>query len=63
MGWLKPAESLLEPKQIWAAHDGPPPDGPVPELLHTFVFPEIAHIKENYPFTHHSTLRPAAGRA
>ena len=41
----------------------PTPDGPVPELLHTFVFPEIAHIKENYPFTPHSTLRPAAGRA
>lgn len=32
MGWLKPAESLLEPKGIWEeAHRDPPPDGPVPE--------------------------------
>jgi len=32
MGWLKPAESLLEPQGIWEeAHRDPPPDGPVPE--------------------------------
>ena len=31
MGWLKPAESLLEPKGIWETHRDPPPDGPVPE--------------------------------
>ena len=32
MGWLKPAESLLEPKAMWEdAHRDPPPDGPVPE--------------------------------
>lgn len=31
MGWLKPAESLLEPKGMWDAHRDPPPDGPVPE--------------------------------
>ena len=31
MGWLKPAESLLEPKGIWDTHRDPPPDGPVPE--------------------------------
>ena len=32
MGWLKPAESLLEPKGIWEeAHRDPAPDGPVPE--------------------------------
>ena len=32
MGWLKPAESLLEPKSEWVdAHRDAPPDGPVPE--------------------------------
>ena len=32
MGWLRPADSLLEPKGIWEdAHRDPPPDGPVPE--------------------------------
>ena len=31
MGWLKPAEALLEPKPIWDTHRDPPPDGPVPE--------------------------------
>mmetsp|Transcript_11220 Transcript_11220/g.22683 ORF Transcript_11220/g.22683 Transcript_11220/m.22683 type:complete len:399 (-) Transcript_11220:418-1614(-) len=31
MGWLKPAESLLEPKGIWDAHRDAAPDGPVPE--------------------------------
>ena len=31
MGWLKPADSLLEPKGIWDTHRDPPPDGPVPE--------------------------------
>jgi len=31
MGWLKPAEGLLEPKGMWDAHRDPPPDGPVPE--------------------------------
>lgn len=31
MGWLKPAEGLLEPKGIWDAHRDAPPDGPVPE--------------------------------
>ena len=30
-GWLKPADSLLEPKGHWEAHRDPPPDGPVPE--------------------------------
>jgi len=31
MGWLKPAEGLLEPKATWETHRDPPPDGPVPE--------------------------------
>ena len=31
MGWLKPAESLLEPKGMWDTHRDPPPEGPVPE--------------------------------
>lgn len=31
MGWLKPADSLIEPKGIWDCHRDPPPDGPVPE--------------------------------
>lgn len=31
MGWLKPADGLLEPKGYWDAHRDPPPDGPVPE--------------------------------
>jgi hypothetical protein len=31
MGWLKPADSLLEPKGIWDAHRDAAPDGPVPE--------------------------------
>jgi len=31
MGWLKPAEGLLEPKGIWDSHRDAAPDGPVPE--------------------------------
>ena len=38
MGWLKPAESLLEPKGIWEeAHRDPPPEGPVPEPVEGIV--------------------------
>ena len=29
------------------------PAGPTPKLLHAFIFPEIASVKANYPFTHH----------
>ena len=48
----------LEWRKQWGLDEWVPTDkGPVPKLLHEFVFPELDSVKRGYKFSHHKTTR------
>ena len=46
----------LEWRKLWRLDEWiPTANGPVPRLLHEYVFPEIDSVKRGYKFSHHKT--------